>query len=181
MSGQINKHPQCIVSPESRLSGHHPIAEAVTCSATSIFLDARDLLAFAPALCTVRHRGTALMRRNMQRRGAWLCAYRSRGDRLGKASPARIFRDGLMYPDLCRQIEGVTCTTLFNTCSERQAEKREGGALAFSRDDQFSSCLSRLRTSPSMSASRARNSSIRRTAWITVEWSRPPNFRPISG
>jgi hypothetical protein len=34
---------------------------------------------------------------------------------------------------------------------------------------QLSSCRSRLRTSPSMSASRVRSSSIRRTAWITVE------------
>ena len=47
--------------------------------------------------------------------------------------------------------------------------------------DQLSSWRNRLRTSPSMSASRLRKSSISRTAWITVEWSRPPNLRPISG
>ncbi len=46
---------------------------------------------------------------------------------------------------------------------------------------QSSSWRRRVRTSPSMSASRVRSSSIRRTAWITVEWSRPPNLRPISG
>ena len=41
--------------------------------------------------------------------------------------------------------------------------------LAAKSWDQLSSWRSRLRTSPSMSASRVRKSSISRTAWITVE------------
>ena len=57
----------------------------------------------------------------------------------------------------------------------------ERGRRAAGVFPQLSSCLNRLRTSPSISASRSRRSSMRRTAWMTVEWSRPPNLRPISG
>ena len=61
------------------------------------------------------------------------------------------------------------------------AKKPAARFLVARRPAQLSSWRSRLRTSPSMSASRWRKSSINLTAWITVEWSRPPNLRPISG
>ena len=76
---------------------------------------------------------------------------------------------------------GSLCAKCRQTCGTVCRQPVCKLSIGCAPGDQLSSWRSRLRTSPSMSASRVRRSSISLTAWITVEWSRPPNLRPISG
>jgi len=80
--------------------------------------------------------------------------------------------DGFEAQSACAQLCGEPADKAVNRAGKSRSSHtgtKLSESPAGAGENQLSNCLNRLRTSPSISASRWRKSSIRRTAWITVE------------